>query len=135
MEYDNQSASTKKESYLYYKNSAKKKNFLRQLSNHKKIFCAKDGFSLDAQYVLSILACDEQELSKMIHPYDIALKEEKTVSMLLTRNLISKLKDRVGKMEDMQNTSPSFDVAKMLLHDMIAVLLNQCVSVTGNFKI
>jgi hypothetical protein len=135
MEYDNQSASTKKASYLNYKNSAKKKDFLCQLSNHKKIFCARDGFSLDAQYVLSILACDEQELSKMVHPYDIALREEKTVSMLLTRNLISKLKDRLGKMEDMQNSSQSFDVAKLLLYDMIAVLLNQYVLVNGDCKI
>ena len=122
---ENQTANMRNKSTLNSKNNVKRKDFLGQLSYHKKFFCSREGFSIDTKFALSILACDEESLSKMVHPYDIdiTLKEEKIVSIRLAQNLITKFKLSVAKMEKMPNTSQSFDVAKLLLHDMIDVLL------------
>jgi len=123
---ENQSANMRNKWTWNSKNNAKRKDFLGQLSNNKNFFCSREGFSIDTQFALSILACDEESLSKMVHPYDIdiTLKEEKIVSIKLAQNSITKLKQSVEKMEEMPNTSQSFDVAKLLLHDMIDVLLD-----------
>lgn len=62
----------------------------------------------------------------MVHPYDIdiAINEKKAVSIRLAQNLIKKLENDIEKMEKIHNTTKSFDVAKLLLHDMIDVLLD-----------
>ena len=105
--------------------NTKRTDFLLKLSKNEAFFCSREGISFDTKIALAILGSNDRVLSRMLHPYDIELNEAGEARMLLLiRNVVKKLASKLEEINGLKKTSPSFDVLKLLINDMVDLLLH-----------
>lgn len=107
---------------------------LRQLSKMGNLFCSQEGFSWNAQIALTMISFNDTQLSKKFcSPLEI-IPDEKQINVLgrkLVNYLIVKLRESLNQAHQIppDYSSSSFNVAKLLMEDMINILVD-CILVT-----
>lgn len=103
----------------------RKECFLQQLSENKKFFCSRDGFSWDAQIALAILSMDDSELVSYEYPYQIdpdSYPLGKVLGRKIITNMIGQVEAALNTASNLAHITTSFGVAKTLMNDMLNTL-------------
>jgi len=113
---------------------SKQITLLRQLSKMGNLFCSQEGFSWNAQIALTMISFNDTQLSKkMYSPLEIIpdKKQFNVLGLKLVSYLILKLRESLNQAHQIPQdySSSSFNVAKLLMENMINIL-NDCILVS-----
>lgn len=103
-----------------------KRKFIKQLFQNKNVFCNRQGFSCDAELVLTILSLDEAILQELSTPYEVSPVDTAIASLGVrtVETLLEKYRQDYerARTTNMNHQTESFSVAIALMAEKVKVL-------------